>query len=73
VTWRDEQLHGLLLQLPLPALQLLLISDHLRVASEDTLLYTASQSYPRCPAMAGQAALQLHELLQKRGVLHWSL
>jgi hypothetical protein len=41
--WRDEQLQQLLLDLPLPALQLLLSSDQLRVASEDTVLYTASQ------------------------------
>jgi hypothetical protein len=41
--WRDEQLQALLMQLPLPALELLLGSDHLRVASEDTVLYTASK------------------------------
>jgi hypothetical protein len=40
--WRDEQLQKLLL-LPLPALQLLISSDQLRVTSEDTVLYTASR------------------------------
>lgn len=41
--WADRQLQELLLALPLPALQLLLSSDRLRVASEDTVLYTASK------------------------------
>jgi hypothetical protein len=38
---RDQQLQTLLMQLPLPALQLLLSSDSLFVSSEDTVLYTA--------------------------------
>jgi hypothetical protein len=41
--WRDEELQKVLLLLPLPAMQLLLSSDDLRVASEDTVLYTASK------------------------------
>uniref|UniRef100_A0A383WGT3 BACK domain-containing protein n=1 Tax=Tetradesmus obliquus TaxID=3088 RepID=A0A383WGT3_TETOB len=39
----DKQLKQLLLKLPLPALQLLLSSDNLRVASEDTVLYVAQR------------------------------
>uniref|UniRef100_A0A383WH17 BACK domain-containing protein n=1 Tax=Tetradesmus obliquus TaxID=3088 RepID=A0A383WH17_TETOB len=39
----DKQLKQLLLSLPLPALQLLLSSDQLRVASEDTVLYVAQK------------------------------
>jgi hypothetical protein len=41
--WADNQLQKLLLQLPLPAMELLLSSDQLRVVSEDTVLYTAGQ------------------------------
>jgi hypothetical protein len=41
--WADEQLKQILLALPLPAMQLLLSSDSLQVASEDTVLYTATQ------------------------------
>lgn len=41
--WRDDQLRQLLLKLPLPAMQLLLASDQLRVGSEDIVLYTARQ------------------------------
>jgi hypothetical protein len=41
--WSDAQLQQLLLGLPLPAMQLLLSSDQLRVPSEDTVLYTAKQ------------------------------
>jgi hypothetical protein len=40
--WRDLQLMEVLLSLPLSAMQLLLSSDRLRVASEDTVLFTAS-------------------------------
>jgi hypothetical protein len=40
----DRQMKQLLLGLPLPAMQLLLSSDQLRVASEDTVLYVA-ESY----------------------------
>jgi hypothetical protein len=39
--WADSQLQKLLLQLPLPAMELLLSSDQLQVAAEDTVLYTA--------------------------------
>jgi hypothetical protein len=39
----DKQLKEVLLELPLPAMQLLLSSDQLRVASEDTVLYTAQK------------------------------
>jgi hypothetical protein len=53
--WRDEQLQELLLQLPLPAMQLLLSSDDLRVASEDTVLYTASR-YAAEVGLSGKAA-----------------
>uniref|UniRef100_A0A383W0B1 BACK domain-containing protein n=1 Tax=Tetradesmus obliquus TaxID=3088 RepID=A0A383W0B1_TETOB len=41
--WSDAQLKVLLLGLPLPAMQLLLSSDQLRVPSEDTVLYIAKQ------------------------------
>jgi hypothetical protein len=41
--WADRQLKALMLELPLPAMQLLLSSDQLCVASEDTVLYTAQQ------------------------------
>jgi hypothetical protein len=47
--WRDKQLQELLLELPLPALVLLLGSDQLRVASEDTVLYTASKYVAALP------------------------
>jgi hypothetical protein len=39
--WDDKQLQEMLLALPLPAAELLLSSNQLRVASEDTVLYTA--------------------------------
>jgi hypothetical protein len=41
--WGDAQLKQILLELPQPALQLLLSSDELHVANEDTVLYTATQ------------------------------
>jgi hypothetical protein len=41
--WADKQLTKLLLELPLPAMQLLLSSDQPRVASEDAVLFTAQQ------------------------------
>lgn len=41
--WADKQLQELLLQLPLPGIELLLHSDKLQVDSEDTVLYTAVQ------------------------------
>lgn len=43
IVWRDEFLTDMLLQLPCPAMQLLLSSDDLRVPSEDIVLYTAQQ------------------------------
>lgn len=58
--WRDQQLQALLLQLPLPAVQLLLSCDQLRVASEDTVLYTATQYVAvlaKVVRLAGKAAL----------------
>jgi hypothetical protein len=54
--WRDEQLQKLLRSLSLPALQLLLSSDDLRVASEDTILYTATKCVAALPSSARQAA-----------------
>jgi hypothetical protein len=41
--WADNQQKRLLLQLSLPAIELLLSSDQLQVAAEDTVLYTAYQ------------------------------
>lgn len=41
--WGDEQLEQTLLQLPEPALWLLLASDELTADSEDTVLYTAAE------------------------------
>jgi hypothetical protein len=41
--WADQQLKQMLLGLPLPAMQLLLSSDQLRVAAEDTVLYTMTR------------------------------
>jgi hypothetical protein len=41
--WSDSQQQQLLLGLPLPAMQLLLSSDSLRVPSEDTVLFTATK------------------------------
>lgn len=41
--WRDEKLKTMLLQLPCPAMQLLLSSDQLQVPSEDIVLYTAQE------------------------------
>jgi hypothetical protein len=59
--WEDEQLKQILQDLPLPALQLLLSSDELHVANEDTVLYTATQymlNKADCEARgAAQAAL----------------
>uniref|UniRef100_A0A383VJQ4 BACK domain-containing protein n=1 Tax=Tetradesmus obliquus TaxID=3088 RepID=A0A383VJQ4_TETOB len=60
--WRDEQLQALLLQLPLPAAQLLLSSDDLRVASEDTVLYTATK-YVKALQPGRQAARDALALL----------
>jgi hypothetical protein len=47
--WEDTQLQELLLRLPLPAVELLLASDQLRVASEDTVLYTANKYVAAVP------------------------
>jgi hypothetical protein len=41
--WSSAEEKALLLALPLPAMQLLLSSDLVRVPSEDTVLYTAAQ------------------------------
>jgi hypothetical protein len=41
--WSSAEEEALLLALPLPAMQLLLSSDLVRVPSEDTVLYTAAQ------------------------------
>jgi hypothetical protein len=54
--WSDKQLKELLLGLPLPAMQLLLSSDQLRVPSEDTVLYTADVYMSAKCDDAGQAA-----------------
>jgi hypothetical protein len=55
----------LLLQLPLPALQLLLSSDHLRVASEDTVLYSITQyAHHRDPYYSAEYAAQMAEYRQ---------
>jgi hypothetical protein len=51
--WADAELQQMLLDLPLPALQLLLSSDQLQVASEDTVLYTAQQHVERLGAGRG--------------------
>jgi hypothetical protein len=62
--WADMQLKPLLLGLPLPAMQLLLSSRRLRVASEDTVLCTAQQNMrrqkrPQLKAAAKAALAQL--------------
>jgi hypothetical protein len=41
--WADAELQQGLLALPLPAMQLLLSSDKLKIAAEDTVLYTAQE------------------------------
>jgi hypothetical protein len=65
--WADTQLKELLLGLPLPAVQLLLSSDQLCVASEDTVLYTAqeyvSQIRETTSASAATTALVALQLL----------
>lgn len=45
--WGESKLTELLLQLPCPAMQLLLSSDELQVPSEDIVLYTAQQYVDR--------------------------
>uniref|UniRef100_A0A383W9A1 BACK domain-containing protein n=1 Tax=Tetradesmus obliquus TaxID=3088 RepID=A0A383W9A1_TETOB len=62
--WSEAQRQALLLALPLPAMQLLLSSDQLRVPSEDTVLYTAKRyvkaqktAAKRAAAKAGLAPL----------------
>jgi hypothetical protein len=59
--WADKQLKDLLLGLPLPAMQLLLSSDQLRVAAEDTVLYTMvmyrTAGRHKCSTSAVRAAL----------------
>jgi hypothetical protein len=61
--WSSAEEKALLLVLPLPAMQLLLSSDLVRVPSEDTVLYTAAQ-YVRAQTQpahkaAAKAALAL--------------
>jgi hypothetical protein len=54
--WADAELQQMLLALPLPALQLLLSSDQLQVASEDTVLYTAQRHVDSRGAGLGRQA-----------------
>uniref|UniRef100_A0A383VM69 BACK domain-containing protein n=1 Tax=Tetradesmus obliquus TaxID=3088 RepID=A0A383VM69_TETOB len=61
--WSDAQLQELLLGLPLPAMQLLLSSDELRLPSEDTVLYTAKQ-YMQAQKTAAKAAAAKAALAQ---------
>lgn len=61
--WQQQRLQTLLLELPLPAIKLLLSSDQLSVHSEDTVLYTAAkytaslQSHQQAAAAAGLRAV----------------
>jgi hypothetical protein len=57
--WEDKQLEGLLLALPLPAAELLLSSDHLRVVSEDTVLYTALRYVEHLDSVQGREAAKV--------------
>lgn len=52
--WQDPKLKAMLMQLPCPAMQLILSSDDLQVPSEDIVLYTAQQYVTRLPADAGR-------------------
>jgi hypothetical protein len=54
--WVDKQLRELLMALPLPAVELLLSSDHLRVVSEDTVLYTALRYVEHIDSIQGREA-----------------
>jgi hypothetical protein len=54
--WVDKQLRKLLLGLPLPAVELLLSSDLLRVVSEDTVLYTALRCVEHIDSIKGSEA-----------------
>jgi hypothetical protein len=56
--WEDQQLQEQLLTLPLPAAELLLSSDHLRVVSEDTVLYTALRYVEHIDSIQGREAAQ---------------
>jgi hypothetical protein len=57
--WADAGLQQVLLALPLPALQLLLSSDQLQVASEDTVLYTAQEVVDELGEEPGRQAAAL--------------
>lgn len=54
----DQQQQQVLLSLPLPAMQLLLSSSALQVASEDTVLYTAQAYMDAQPSVQQQQAAQ---------------
>jgi hypothetical protein len=54
--WSSAEEKALLLALPLPAMQLLLSSDLVRVPSEDTVMYTAMQYVQAQPQPANKAA-----------------
>jgi hypothetical protein len=54
--WKDQQLQELLLALSLPAVELLLSSDQLRVVSEDTVLYTAVRYVEHLDSIQGRDA-----------------
>jgi hypothetical protein len=56
--WSDKQLQQLLMGLPLPAMQLLLSADQLRVPSQDTVLYTAKQYVEAQPDDDSKAAAE---------------
>jgi hypothetical protein len=54
--WTDQQLQEVLLALPLPAMELLLSSDQLRVVCEDTVLYTALRYVVHLDSIQGREA-----------------
>lgn len=54
--WRDNGLTNMLLQLPCPAMQLLLSSDDLKVPSDNIILYTAQQYVEKQQTEAAKAA-----------------
>lgn len=53
--WRDDNLKQLLLQLPLPAMQLLLGSNKLQVPTEDLVLFTAQKYILKQPDRTARA------------------
>jgi hypothetical protein len=61
--WSSAEEKALLLALPLPAMQLLLSSDLVRVPSEDTVLYTAAQ-YVRAQKQGAAIAAAKAALVQ---------